>query len=154
MKVKNGNKQSQKSQTIIIKRPFTKANLTKVVVEKMPFLDANGSGWDPLDGPDLYIQLLGPNPDNVVLEESGQIQNLTTSKLPVSWNLTTPFSFTNFSEFYFIQLMDFDSFDPNDVIDYVSFRLDNYISGSNAYPSVITRSQNNSTVTLYFNWTY
>jgi hypothetical protein len=68
--------------------------------------------------------------------------------------LTTPFSFTNFSEFYFIQLMDFDSFDPNDVIDYVSFRLDNYISGSNAYPSVITRSQNNSTVTLYFNWTY
>ena len=42
----------------------------------------------------------------------------------------------------------------DDEIDYVSFRLDNYITGSNPYPSSITRTQNSSTVTLYFNWLY
>jgi len=154
LKVKNGDLQNQRSAQITIQRPFSKANLTKVVVTKMPFLDAAGSGWDPFDGPDLFIQLLSPNPDNSVLVESGQVANLLSSQLPVTWNLSDPYSITNFTDFYFIQLMDFDAIDADDEIDYVSFKLDPYTTGTDAFPSTITKSQNGSTVTLHFNWTY
>lgn len=156
LKVKNADGQNQKSVQITIKKPFTKASLTKVVLTSMPFLDGAGSGWDPFDGPDLFMQLLSPNPENTVLVESGVVSNLVSSKLPVTWNLTTPYTIYdfNFSEAYFIQLMDSDAIDADDEIDYVSFRLDNYITGSNPYPSSITRTQNSSTVTLYFNWLY
>lgn len=154
LKVKNGDQQNQKSAQITIKKPFTKANLTKVVLTKMPFLDGAGSGWDPFDGPDLYLQLLSPNPDNTVLVESGQVANLLSSQMPVTWNLTTPYTITNFTDFYFIQLMDYDVIDADDEIDYVSFKLDPYTTGTDAFPTTITKSQNNSTVTLHFNWTY
>jgi PKD repeat protein len=156
LKVKNADGQNQKSVQITIKKPFTKASLTKVVLTSMPFLDGSGSGWDAFDGPDLFMQLLSPNPDNTVLEESGVVSNLVSSMLPVTWNLTTPYTINdfNFSDFYFIQLMDSDALDPDDEIDYVSFQLDNYTTGSSPYPSTITRTQNSSTVTLHLNWTY
>lgn len=157
LKVKNSDGQNQKSSQITIKKPFSKATLTKVVVTNMPFIDGSGSGWDPFDGPDLYIQLLSPNPDNTVLVESGFVSNLTSAKLPVTWNLTIPYTIYdfNFSEFYFIQLMDSDALDTDDEIDYVSFKLDNYAaSSSSPYPSTITRTQNSSTVTLHLNWAY
>jgi len=157
LKVKNSDGQNQKSSQITIKKPFSKATLTKVVVTSMPFIDGSGSGWDPFDGPDLYIQLLSPNPDNTVLVESGFVSNLTSSKLPVTWNLTIPYTIYdfNFPEFYFIQLMDSDALDTDDEIDFVSFKLDNYAaSSSSPYPSTITRTQNSSTVTLHLNWAY
>jgi PKD repeat protein len=157
LKVKNNDGQGQKSTQITIKKPFSKATLTKVVVTSMPFIDGSGSGWDPFDGPDLFIQLLSPNPDNTVLVESGFVSNLTSSKLPVTWNLTIPYTIYdfNFSEFYFIQLMDSDALDTDDEIDFVSFKLDNYAaSSSSPYPSTITRTQNSSTVTLHLNWAY
>lgn len=154
LKVKNGNLQNQTSSQIIIQRPFTKANLVKVVLNKMPFLDPSGASWDLLDGPDLYFQLLSPNPNNTVLSSSGTITNLSESMLPVNWDLNSPFTITNFTDFYFIQLMDYDPLDIDDKIDYVSFKLDPYTTGPDAFPTYITRSQNNSTVTLYFNWTY
>jgi PKD repeat protein len=154
LKVKNSDGQNQKSSQITIKKPFSKATLTKVVVTSMPFIDGSGSGWDPFDGPDLFIQLLSPNPDNSVLLESGQVANLLSSQLPVTWNLTSPYSITNFADFYFIQLMDYDAIDADDEIDYVSFKLDPYTTGTDAFPATITKSQNGSTVTLHFNWTY
>jgi hypothetical protein len=50
--------------------------------------------------------------------------------------------------------MDYDVIDADDEIDYVSFRLDPYTTGLDAFPTTITKSQNGSTIILHFNWTY
>jgi len=154
LKVKNKDGQNQKSAQITILRPYTKAILTKVEVYDMPFIDASGSGWDPFDGPDLGFQLLGPNPTNTVLYTSGQFANVVASQLPKAWNVSPSYTITNFSSYYFIRLWDYDTFDANDKIADVSFKLDAYTTGADPYPALIVQEQNNATVMLYFNWAY
>ena len=154
LKVKNNDGQGQKSTQITILRPYTKAILTKVEVSKMPFIDGSGSGWDPFDGPDLGFQLLGPNPTNTVLYTSGQFANVLSSQLPKTWNVSPSYTITDFVNFHFIRLWDYDTFDANDKIADVSFKLDSYTKGAAPYPTSIICSQNNATVVLYFNWAY
>jgi len=154
LKVKNTSGQDQKSTQITILRPYTKAILTKIDVTQMPFIDASGSGWDPFDGPDLFFTLLGPNPTNTVLYTSGQFANVLGTQLPKTWNVSPTFTITDFVNYYFVRLWDYDTLDPNDKIADVSFKLDSYTTGSGAYPSSIVRTQNNATVVLYFTWAY
>ena len=154
LKVKNKDGQNQKSAQITILRPYTKAILTKVEVYDMPFIDASGSGWDPFDGPDLGFQLLSPNPTNAILYTSGQFANVVASQLPKAWSLSPQYTITDFVNFHFIRLWDYDTFDANDKIADVSFELDSYTTGPDAYPASIVESQNNATVVLYFNWAY
>jgi len=154
LKVKNSDGQNQKSSQITILRPFTKAILTKVILTDMPFLNASGQIWDPFNGPDVFFTLLSPNPTNTILYTSGYFTDLQSSGLPKTWNLSPSVTITDFVNFYFIRLWDDDAIDADDKIADVSFKLDSYTTGSGAYPSSIVRTQNSSTVVLYFTWVY
>jgi PKD repeat protein len=154
LKVKNGDKQNQKSSQITILRPFSKAILTKVVLTDMPFLNPSGQIWDPFNGPDVFFTLLSPNPTNTILYSSGYYTDLQSTDLPKTWNLSPSVTITDFVNFHFIRLWDDDTIDADDKIADVSFKLDSYTTGSGAYPSSIVRTQNNATVVLHFTWVY
>jgi PKD repeat protein len=149
---KNQGLQSQVSKTVQVKTAFKKATITKITISKLPFSDPNGAGWDFVNGPDLYLDLLSPNPDNNVLASSNTISDLKETQLPVNFSFTQNYTITNFADYHFIQLMDSDSPDADDEIDYVAFRLSDYTSGSNAYPNYINLSQNKTTATMYISW--
>lgn len=139
---KNEGGKDQISKSIQIKTPLKKTTITKITVSKMPFTDANGAGWDFLNGPDLYLDLLSPNPDNKILATTNYFSDLKESELPKAFNFIQNYTISNFSDYHFIQLMDRDSPDSDDEIDYVSFRLSDYTGGSNPYPNTITLNQN------------
>ncbi|MCX6208737.1 MAG: hypothetical protein NTZ59_04370 [Bacteroidetes bacterium] len=72
--------------------------------------------------------------------------------LPFYWDMTTPFEITDFNAFRYIELFDYDFGVADEDMSYVGFKMSNYTSGSNAYPSTVTNTQNGITVTLNLTW--
>ena len=131
----------------------TKVIISKVTITNMPFVDdVSGSGWDPSDGPDTYIKITDKQ-NNVLIDGSGSILNdIVPSKLPLSWNITSGLTVTDFTSPIFVDLWDYDTFDPDDYIGYAGFNFSYYTSGANAYPSSITITQNGITAKLDISW--
>ncbi|MFZ4411999.1 MAG: PKD domain-containing protein [Bacteroidales bacterium] len=144
---------SSTTKTLNIGAAFTKVSITQITLTLMPFIDGNGAGWDPSDGPDVYFKISDLN--NVVLYDAtsaSRFNNVTLSSLPIAWNLSTPFLITDFNAARFIDLWDYDTLDPDDNIGYVGFRMSDYITGSNPYPSIVTKTQNGITILLSLSW--
>lgn len=131
----------------------TKVIISKVTITNMPFVDDfSGSGWDPSDGPDTYIKITD-NQNNVLVDGSSSVlTDIVPSKLPLSWNITSGLTVTDFTSLIFVDLWDYDTFDPDDYIGYVGFDFSNYTTGSNPYPSSITVTQNGITAKLDISW--
>lgn len=141
------------TKTVNIGAALTKVKITKVTVTGMPFITSTGAGWDPSDGPDVFFKIT--NQSNTVLFDAGsssRVSNVAPSSLPIAWTLTTPFEITDFTASRFIDLWDYDTLDPDDYINYVGFTMSDYASGSNAYPSTVTKTQNGITITLNLTW--
>jgi PKD repeat protein len=154
LKAINNSGNNETTKTVNIAPAATKAKITKVTITSMPFTDGNGIGWDniPPSGPDLFFNIEDQNNNVLFNGESARINDISQSSLPVFWNFTTPYSITNFNNFIFITAYDYDPLDANDEIGYVSFLMSNYTSGTNPYPTSITRTQNNVTVKLDLIW--
>jgi hypothetical protein len=121
----------------------------------MSFVDGNGAGWDISSGPDVFFKVLGPNPNNTVLFDADDdaIDNISPSDLPLGWTLTNPFLIPTNNDFYFIALYDDDTVvDPDDLIAGISFKLNDYITGPNRYPTEITKTQQGATVRIGLAW--
>ena len=149
---RNAAGENQITKNVHIAASKTKVKITKVTITSMPFLDENSAGWDILDGPDVFIKIVTEN--NTVLYDgtSTRITNVAPASLPISWVLSTPFEITDFNAARFIDVWDYDVPDADDRIGYVHFPVNDYTSGSNAYPSTVTCTQNNITVKLDLIW--
>jgi hypothetical protein len=91
--------------------------------------------------------------NNVLLDGSGaRIDDVVSSMMPVSWSLTTPFEITDFNSLRYVDAWDYDTFDPDDLIGYVSFIMNDYTSGSNPYPTTVTKTENGVTIRLNLTW--
>ncbi len=133
---------------------YTSATITQVVISNYPLTDG-GSTWDPFNGPDFFINLT--DSANVIkYNGSGaRISDITTSMLPVGWYLSPAYTVNGINNFYSsidIDLWDFDTLDPHDYAGSVRFKISNYITLPNPYPSSITLTQNGITATVYLSW--
>lgn len=143
------------SKTVNILAAPTKVFIKNVTLTEMPFIDpSTGGGWDPSNGPDIYIEFLSPNPNNNVMVSSNKINDITIDKLPIIWKFQSPdyFLVPTLDEYYFIDVIDYDVIDSDDEIGYVSFKMENYMSGSDPYPSKCTLTQNNIKIDLELIW--
>jgi PKD repeat protein len=141
------------TKTVNIGAALTKVKIMNVTVTGMPFTSSNGSGWDPVDGPDVYYKIT--DFANTVLfnsTSSSRKNNITINSLPISWQLTTPFETTNLTDFRFIELWDYDTLDPDDYIGYAGFDFSSYKSSANPYPSTISSTNAGITITLDLIW--
>lgn len=143
---------NQISKIVNIAAPPTKVKITKVTITNMPFVDGNGSSWDFLSGPDVFFNIIDQASNVLVNGTSSRINDVTSSMLPISWNFTTPFEITDFNVSRFIDVWDYDTPDADDNIGYVGFVMNNYTSGSNPYPTSVTKTQNGITVKLDLVW--
>ena len=139
------------TKTINILPPPTTLKINKITVTGMPFIDGSGAGWDPSNGPDVYLNITDTN-NNILSGPTSIINNVTSANLPLIWTYTTPYVITNFTSPQFINLWDYDTLDPDDYIGYVGFLISNYTTGTNPYPSSITKTQNSITVVLTVTW--
>ena len=143
---------SQITKNVNIANAPTRVRITNITIINFPFVDPNGSSWDIGNGPDLFFKITDMD-NTVLLDGSGsRIDDVVSSMLPVSWSLTTPFEITDFNSLRYVDAWDYDTFDPDDLIGYVSFVMNDYTSGSNPYPTTVTKTENGVTIRLNLTW--
>lgn len=138
------------SKTVNILPGYTKVTITKITLYSMPGNKSNGTGWDPFDGPDVYLTITD-SLDVVKWDGSGAIaNNLSSSLFPVAFSCN--YWATNFYATRYIDLWDFDTFGANEYINWVSFIPSKYINLPNPYPANVTLTENQITVKLDLLW--
>jgi PKD repeat protein len=141
------------TKTINIAAALTKVKITKITLIAIPFTNLTGGGWDSSDGPDVFFKIQDVNSTTLFdATSANKRDNLILSNLPISWDFTTPFNITDLSASRFIQFYDYDSLSSNDDMGYVGFLFSNYTTGTTAYPTTVTKTQNGITVTLNLTW--
>ena len=143
---------NQISKIVNVAAAPTKVRITKVTITNFPFVDGNGSAWDPFSGPDVFFNFV--NQSNTVLYAGTNLRktDVTPAMLPLVYNLPTPHEITDFQTPQYLDLWDYDSPDPDDFINYVGFIMSDYTVGSNPYPSTISLNQNGIIMTLNLTW--
>jgi PKD repeat protein len=141
------------TKTVNIAAALTKVKITKVTLTTIPFTTAAGTGWDLLDGPDIFFQIQNISGTSLfdIRNTFNVVNNVVPSNLPIVWTLTTPYDITDLTQWKFIHFYDNDT-TVNDDMSYVSFLFSNYTSGTTIYPSTISQTQNGITITLNLTW--
>lgn len=143
---------NQISKIVNIVAAPTKVRITKVTITNFPFVDGNGAAWDLFSGPDVFFNFVTQS--NAVLFDGTSLRKMdvTPAMLPLIYILPTPHEISTFGTVQYLDLWDYDTPDPSDLIGYVGFLMSNYTSGSSPYPSSISLTQNGITMTLDLIW--
>jgi PKD repeat protein len=123
--------------------------IQSISVTAMPFADPNGAGWDLLDGPDVCYKITNSNGDVLVDGSSSRFDNTGSSNLPRNWTLGTPHNITPLNTNRNIQILDYDMFDPSDLIGSVPFNPYLY---RGTYPTTVILTNKDLTVKLNLTW--
>lgn len=126
---------------------YTNFKITSIKITAMSFVDGSSSSWDFSDGPDVFFNMEDVN-SNVLFDNSGS-QYSDVSSLPLSWSFSSAYQITNTGITHYVTVYDYDSLDPNDLIGYVGFKMDDHKSG---YPTTISKSNGSLSVTITGSW--
>jgi hypothetical protein len=131
----------------------TKYKITSVTITQMPFLNSNNFLWDVTNGPDVILGLVV---NNNIVNNTLPTNNLTSSGLPLLWNLSTPYQSTDFNTPMYVYVVDDDLNDfpstSNETIGIVSFYMLEYTVGATKYPSTVSKTINGVTIKLNLTW--
>lgn len=150
---KNTKGTNKSTQNFAILDTATKVSITKITVKNMSFFDPSGSGWDSNDGPDLYYAILGDN--NLPIKEKSKLDiktDIDPNKLPAQWSLSSPFTLTDLSKKIYIQILDYDPIESDDIISSVEFVMSDYIKGALIFPTSIKKTYLGCEVELSLAW--
>lgn len=129
---------------------YTNFKILSVKVTAMPFLDGNNTTWDPSGGaPDVFFKMETAN--NTVLYDgsSSRVNDVNNSDLPLGWSFVNAYQITNLTVTHYVTLYDYDTLDPNDLIGYVGFSMQDH---KNGYPKTITKTSGSLTVSINGEW--
>lgn len=131
-----------------------KVFLQRAIVDEIPFVDANGAGWDLSSGPDVFFTITD-SVGNVIIDGSGsRVGDVTPSMLPLSWDFTPEFEFikSSWNKTYLIRVWDWDA-TGDDLIGITNaFKITQLIT-SNYQTTVSLQSDDAKTkVKLIFRW--
>lgn len=142
------------TKTVNVAAAYTKCVITSVTISAFPATTSTGGGWDGTSAPDLFFNITD-SVNTIKYNNSANVKtDVLQSQLPVTWTLSPTYNVAGSSiySYRYIDLWDYDTPDPNDYINYAGFRLSDYISLPNPYPSSITFTQNGITATLQLTW--
>ena len=129
----------------------TKVKLTRIEVPSYP-----SANWDVGSLPDFCAIILNEN--NQIIGTSSTDWNINPSiSYPFFVDFSTPLQVTNLSGGVLnIGIFDDDSDDPlagaDDLIGSIAFNISDYTTGTNKYPSTVTKVQNGVTCKLFLTW--
>jgi hypothetical protein len=140
-------------------QPATRVRVKLVRILGFPTTKPNGSAWDATDAtgrPDVYIKIVDVNNNVFVDGRSSKIDNLSTSMLPVGWNITANNTFTISSlpgnGGLFVDLWDADDFESDDYMGYAGFAPANYATQRPAKLLLPSASPSTVQIELELEW--
>lgn len=131
----------------ILNKPTT-CSITNIKITAMPFVDASSVSWDLSSGPDVFFKIADVNNSILLDGKSSRFTDITQDSLPISWDLTTPFSISPLNTDRIILVFDYDTLDPDDYIGYVFLNPSTYSN----YPTSINLSKGGINITLTVTW--
>jgi PKD repeat protein len=139
---------STSTSTIRIKELPTKARITKVTINNIPFLTSSGAGWDVGSGPDVYFQLFLNG--NILFSSANVVINdVLPSKMPIAWDVPNTISGAVISPLSTVVTF---SVRDSDVVGFETIGNVDMTFNNTSYPPTITKTQNNVTITLNVTW--
>jgi hypothetical protein len=132
--------------------PKTKVRITSYKIDAMPFTTTNNLGWDGINGnPDVYTGLFN---NNVLFHTSNVLNDVPSNSLPIGESFASPYYLiTNLSNTIDVIVMDNDvSPDSDDLIGSVTFVMNDYTTGTNKYPPMVSKLNNGVIVSLNLIW--
>lgn len=128
---------------------YSNFKITSVKITAMPFVNSNSTSWDLANGPDVYFNMEDVN-NNILMDGSSSYSsNISSSNLPLNWNLISAYQITNISITHYVTVYDYDSPDPDDLIGYAGFKMEDHKSG---YPTTITATNGELSITILGSW--
>lgn len=128
---------------------YTNFKITSVKITAMPFLNENNNSWDLAAGPDVFFNMEDVNNTVLMNGSNSKISDISASSLPLIWNLTSAYQITNIAVTHFVTVYDYDTPDPDDLIGYVGFKMEDHKSG---YPTTISATNGELSVTIVGSW--
>ncbi len=128
---------------------YNNFKITSIKITSIPFLNAYNSSWDLTNGPDVYFNIADVNSNILLNGSSNHFSDISASTLPLNWNLVAPFRIINLSNTYYITVYDYDSPDPDELMEYADFKMSDY---SGSYPTTINISSNELTISIIGDW--
>ena len=138
------------TKNVNIENAPTKMKIDKLVILDYPSTNSSGSGWDFLDGPDIYWKLMNQS-ETTTYFTSGILYDAIYSNLPFTYTNGLPYTITDLTKTYSFEFYDDDYPDADDNINYQNYC---YISPSDFtdYPSVIHFDNGEMKFDLYVTW--
>ena len=128
---------------------YTNFKILTVKIAAMPFVDASSTSWDILDGPDVFFNMEDVNNNVIYNGSSSRVNDILTTSIPITWSFVSAYQITNIGIAHYVTVYDYDTIDPNDLIGYVGFKMEDHKSG---YPKTITKSNGALTITITGEW--
>lgn len=124
---------------------YTRATVTRVVVQDMPFT-SGGANWDVFSGPDVYYAAFDGNDNRIA---SSNIYT-DASGTPLVFS-NASFVMDNFAEEYSVNLYDYDSATSDDFIGGIVFTL-NGVGATSDFPSTISLNTGGIRLEMEVTW--
>lgn len=137
--VNERDKERSVSKEIIIEEAPKKAILKGVTLKRIPFKDFQDNYWDTADEgiyPDVFFEFNNGGSVVFYTNKSQFITDVNAAKLPIHWDLTTPFEIpvANYNNDYYFDIEDKDDDGSNEVIAYTRIKFADYIFSPIRFP--------------------
>lgn len=131
-------KKDTKTKSLVVLNAPTKFRIDKITVTSIPF-DNNGSNWDLLDGPDVYLTV-GAFSTTIYYD------NVLTNSLPLVFGADAGFPQsivkTNFDNIFEVGIYDYDDVPPDQFMGSYSFKVSDQIPNDGGdYPTQLLFDQ-------------
>ena len=141
---------SSRSDTVSQQLTITpgKVFVTGLRIDKIPFNDPNGAGWDLATGPDIYFDFY--HGESKVLS-SETIEDVTPASLPISRKFRSDHLITDWADRCTISLYDYDA-TGDDRISSLEFSIDRLLGQGYPETFALTNSSRSTSMTLSVRW--
>ncbi len=127
--------------------------ITSVSVTSIPFKDANGNYWDAENGPDVFFEIKDRDGNRLYSGASDIQRDVFPGDLPVVFRFSTTYRISDLGQRINFLVYDQDDFPANkDFIGLIAFQFNDYLDGSDAYPTQVEKTVGELTIRLNLEW--
>ncbi len=152
---------TQAEQEVFVDVPISKVFVSKISIDKVPNLKPDGTFWDSGVGyPDIFITMTGPLPaTTAVYTQPNPLQYIDRipGAFPLEHTLVDPnnapitVELRGFDNQFSVNVADDDG-TVKEPMGNVLFKMSDYTTGANAYPTRVTKTNGTTTISLTLSW--
>jgi PKD repeat protein len=136
---------SKITKSISVKDAPTKLQINSITLLSYPLTRDDGSGWDPSNGPDLYINLSDDAGTDFL--STGTYTDVIKSNLPLKFTTSFPWTFSQLNYEYILWLKDYETFGTDEILGGYYFVVKDFMpTDGSDYPTTIRLASSTSEI--------